>query len=68
MLFSASLSTNQPPETHPNKPASRPYQRAAAGSCRACPVGRYCAMYAPHQAQAPANCPFGPGPAKPTAN
>lgn len=35
---------------------------AAVGSCQACPVRHYCALYVPHQTAIPANCPFGPGP------
>lgn len=64
MRFFAS-STNQPRATYAADKAT--YQPKEASGCRACPVNRYCAVYAPYQALPPANCPFGPGPSRQSA-
>jgi|GEM_PF-3886324 len=47
------------PRPSPTSPATPP---AAMSTCQACPVRHYCALYVPHQANIPADCPFGPGP------
>ena len=51
------------PRPSPAPPAADPaVPFAAISSCQACPVRHYCALYAPHQANIPVDCPFGPGP------